>query len=141
MTVHRGDIEALARQPVVVMATLQPDGRPQLSLVRPWIHDGMAEVTLTERRVKTRNLTADPRAALLAISAELDGFVVAEGRAELSGTSTTPGDEIGQRLADLYRAVGGEHPDWDDYYRAMVADRRLIARMPIDHTYSGGAHS
>ena len=29
-------------------------------------------------------------------------------------------------LVTYYRDISGEHPDWDDYRRAMVRDRRLI---------------
>jgi PPOX class probable F420-dependent enzyme len=134
-------LEALSRHSVMVMATLQPNGRPQLSLVRPWVHDGLVEVSLTDRRVKTRNLRVDPRAAFIAVSDDSEQFVVAEGRAELSRLSETAGDETGQRLSALYRAVAGEHPDWDDYHRAMVNDRRLVARIIIEHTYAGGTHT
>jgi PPOX class probable F420-dependent enzyme len=134
-------LEGLARHPLVVIATLQPDGRPHLSVVRPWIHDGVAEVTLTDHRVKTRNLRRDPRAAFIAMDDGWDRFAVAEGRAELSPISTEPGDETGERLADLYRAVAGEHPDWDEYYRAMVEDRRLVAVVSFDSTYTGGTHT
>jgi uncharacterized protein len=35
----------------------------------------------------------------------------------------------------LYRNIAGEHPDWDDYRRAMVTDRRVLMRMPISHLY------
>jgi hypothetical protein len=27
----------------------------------------------------------------------------------------------------------GEHPDWDDYRRAMVDQRRVLIRLAIDH--------
>jgi hypothetical protein len=131
----------LARHRFAVMATLHPDGRPQLSLVQQHTHDGVIDISLTEPRVKTRNLRHDPRAAVMILPAGSDRFVVAEGRADLSPTSTAPGDETGRRLRDLYRALAGEHPDWDDYLRAMVRDRRLVATITIDHTYDGGAHS
>jgi PPOX class probable F420-dependent enzyme len=131
----------LASPSVVVMATLHPDGRPQLSLVRAWVHDGVAEVSLTEHRVKTRNLRRDPRVALLGASGGDQRFVVAEGVAELSDPSTAPGDETGRQLADLYRALAGDHPDWNEYDRAMVEDQRLVARITIDNTYDGGAHA
>ena len=134
-------LDALSRHDVMVMATLKPDGRPQLSLVRPWIHDGLVEVSLTDRRIKTRNLRADPRAALITTSDDDEQFIVAEGRAELTPVSETPGDATGQRLSALYRAVAGEHPDWDDYHKAMVDDRRLVARITIEHTYTGGTHT
>lgn len=131
----------LGNRPVMVMATLHPDGRPQLSLVRPWFHDGVAEISLTATRVKTRNLRGDPRAALLAIAGDRQRFVVAEGRAHLSPVSTEPGDTTGVALGRLYRALAGDHPDWDDYHHAMVRDQRLLATITIDHTYTGGTHT
>jgi hypothetical protein len=34
-----------------------------------------------------------------------------------------------------YRALNGEHPDWDDYRAAMVADQRLVLRLRPTHAY------
>jgi hypothetical protein len=42
-------------------------------------------------------------------------------------------------LAALYEALAGPHPDWDDYFRAMVDDRRLLCQAHVEHTYAGGA--
>ena len=36
-------------------------------------------------------------------------------------------------LIDYYRRISGEHPDWDDYRRAMVKQRRVPIRLSIDH--------
>ena len=35
----------------------------------------------------------------------------------------------------LYRNVAGEHPDWDEYRRAMVTDRRVLLALQITHLY------
>ena len=36
----------------------------------------------------------------------------------------------------MYRLnAGKEHPDWDDYRRAMVADGRLVARIHVERLY------
>ena len=32
-------------------------------------------------------------------------------------------------LVDYYRAMAGEHSDWDDYRRAMEAERRVLLRI------------
>jgi PPOX class probable F420-dependent enzyme len=130
-------MEALRRQRYAVMATLQPDGRPQLSLVQQHTHDGVAHVSLTASRIKTRNLRRDPRVTLL-IQPDVESWVVAEGRAELSDISRQIGDDVGKALADLYEALAGAHPDWTDYLRAMVEDRRLLCRITVEHTYAGG---
>ncbi len=38
-------------------------------------------------------------------------------------------------LIDLYRQVHGAHPDWDDYRRAMVTDRRFLVTLRPTHVY------
>ena len=38
-------------------------------------------------------------------------------------------------LEDYYRQISGEHPDWDDYRAAMVADNRLVVRLHVDRIY------
>lgn len=129
----------LARHRFAVMTTLHPDGRPQLSLVQQHAHDGVLDVSLTAGRVKTRNLRRDPRVSAMILPDGVNAFVVAEGRAELSDVSRVPGDDTGRALAALYRSLAGEHPDWEEYLRTMVADRRLLCRIRVEHTYAGGA--
>lgn len=120
-----------------VLATLKRDGRPQLSNVT-YHFDPRAnaiEVSITEARAKTRNLRRDPRASLLVSSEDGWSYAVAEGDAVLSPPAVDPDDETVESLITLYRNVAGEHPDWDDYRRAMVTDRRVLLRLPIGHLY------
>ena len=35
-------------------------------------------------------------------------------------------------LKALYRAVAGEHPDWDDYTAAMARDRRVLLLIDVN---------
>jgi hypothetical protein len=35
-------------------------------------------------------------------------------------------------LVDYYRRISGEHPDWDDYRRAMERDQRVLVRIAIE---------
>jgi hypothetical protein len=37
-----------------------------------------------------------------------------------------------EELVAYYRSVAGEHPNWDDYRRAMERDRRLLLRITIE---------
>jgi hypothetical protein len=54
--------------------------------------------------------------------------------------TTTPGDETGLALAELYVDIAGsEHPDRDEYHRAMVDERRLLLTVRVSHGYGGGA--
>ncbi|MDT5092911.1 MAG: hypothetical protein QOH60_2274 [Mycobacterium sp.] len=120
-----------------VLATIKRDGRPQLSNVS-YHFDKRAtaiEVSITEPRAKTRNLRRDPRASILVSSDDGWSYAVAEGNAELSPPAADPHDDSVEALIALYRNIAGEHPDWDDYRRAMVTDRRVFMRLPISHLY------
>lgn len=120
-----------------VLATIKRDGRPQLSNVT-YHFDTRAltiEVSVTEPRAKTRNLRRDPRASLLVSSEDGWSYAVAEGDAVLSAPAAAPDDDTVESLITLYRNVAGEHPDWDEYRRAMVVDRRVLLRLPITHLY------
>ena len=35
-------------------------------------------------------------------------------------------------LVDYCRGISGEHPDWDDYRRAMQQEQRVLVRVSID---------
>ncbi|MDD4866765.1 MAG: PPOX class F420-dependent oxidoreductase [Mycobacterium sp.] len=120
-----------------VLATIKRDGRPQLSNVR--YHFDARElalrVSVTEPRAKTRNLRRDPRASLLVDADDGWSYAVAEGVAQLTPPAATPDDDTVEALIALYRSIVGEHPDWDEYRQAMVADRRVLLTLPIAHVY------
>ena len=120
-----------------VLATIKRDGRPQLSNVSYHFDPRrlVLQVSVTEPRAKTRNLRRDPRASLLVSSDDGWSYAVAEGTAELTAPAAAPGDDTVEALVELYRNIAGEHPDWDDYRRAMVADRRVALTLPITHLY------
>ncbi|MEU9147699.1 PPOX class F420-dependent oxidoreductase [Streptomyces sp. NPDC048349] len=120
-----------------ILATIKSDGRPQLSPVMPF-YDPQADVlyvSMTEGRAKTANLRRDPRAALEVTSPDGWAWATAEGTVTLTGPGSDPhGPEV-EALVRYYRAAAGEHPDWDEYRAAMVADRRVLMMMTVDHVY------
>jgi len=120
-----------------VLATIKRDGRPQLSNVSYHFNPRTAviEVSITEPRAKTRNLRRDARASILVDADDGWSYAVAEGTAELSPPAADLHDNTVEALIALYRNIAGEHPDWDDYRRAMVTDRRVLMRLPIAHLY------
>ena len=119
-----------------ILATIKRDGRPQLSNIMYSVTDeGIVRISVTADRAKTKNITRDPRVSLHVLREDFWAYVVIDGDAELSPVSTEPGDATGQELADMYRALSGEHPDWDDYFRAMVADKRQVLRIRPTHAY------
>lgn len=120
-----------------VLATIKRDGRPQLSNVSYHFdpHNVVVQVSITEPRAKTRNLRRDPRASILVSSDDGWSYAVGEGIAQLTPPAAAPDDDTVEALIALYRNIAGEHPDWDDYRRAMVADRRVVLTLPISHLY------
>lgn len=136
----RGDeglLDLLSGGRIGVLATIKRDGRPQMSNVmygfdRP---RGLIRVSVTDDRAKTANLRRDPRASLQVSAQGGWAYVVAEVRAELTPVAAQPDDSTVEELIDLYRTLQGEHPDWDDFRGAMVADRRLVLRLHLERVY------
>ncbi|MFD6275866.1 PPOX class F420-dependent oxidoreductase [Streptomyces sp. NPDC060209] len=120
-----------------VLVTLKRDGRPQLSNVNHAYYpdEGVIRVSITEGRAKTRNLRRDPRASYHVTSDDRWAWTVADVTAELTPPAADPHDAVVEQLVTLYRDVQGEHPDWDDYRRAMVEDRRVVLTLRIEHVY------
>ncbi|WP_066898856.1 PPOX class F420-dependent oxidoreductase [Mycolicibacterium houstonense] len=120
-----------------VLATIKQDGRPQLSNVSYYFDPRAVQiqVSITEPRAKTRNLRRDPRASVHVSSDDGWAYAVAEGDAILTPPAAAPDDDTVEGLIALYRNIAGEHPDWEDYRRAMVDDRRVLLTLPITHIY------
>lgn len=120
-----------------ILITLKRDGRPQSSVVTHVFDRGTSvlRVSLTDDRAKTRNLRRDPRASYHVTRPDLGAYAVGEGLAELTPVAADPRDATVDALVAYYRAARGEHPDWDAYRAAMVADRRLLLTLRIDHVY------
>jgi PPOX class probable F420-dependent enzyme len=111
-----------------VLATSRRDGTPQLSPVAAAVDDaGRVVVSSRETAYKTKNLRRDPRAWLCVMT---DGFfgpwVQVEGSVEVLSLP-----DAMEPLVDYYRAVAGEHPDWDDYRSAMESEQRCLLRVTL----------
>ncbi|MFD1827937.1 PPOX class F420-dependent oxidoreductase [Mumia zhuanghuii] len=120
-----------------VLVTLKRDGRPQLSNVGH-LYDPEADAVListTADRAKVRNLQRDPRASYYATTDELASYAVGEGDAEVGPAAAHPEDAAVEALVAHYRAVRGEHPDWDEFRAAMVAERRVLVTVRFSRVY------
>ena len=118
-----------------VLVTQRRDGRPQLSNISYGVIDGVIKVSVTAGRAKYHNILRDPRASMHVTSDDFWAYVVVDGDAEMSAVATKPDDPGVEELIELYRAILGEHPDWDDYRRAMVEDKRVVIRLRPTHAY------
>ena len=119
------------------LTSIKRDGQPQLSMVTYAINPQatLIRISTTDGRAKVANLRRDPRSSLFVTSASGWSYAVAQGTVEISPTAAAPDDQTVEDLVQLYRDANGEHPDWDDYRRAMVADRRLIVRLRVERVY------
>ena len=119
-----------------VLVTIKRDGRPQLSnVVYALGPDEVIRISVTDDRAKTANLRRDPRASLHVSRDDFWAYAVVEGTAHLLPVAEASDDPTVEALVELYRAVAGEHDDWDEYRRAMVADRRLVVELPVERVY------
>lgn len=138
MTIEPRVSEFVSAHNVGSLATLKRDGRPQLSNVS-YTYDaesGLVRMSLTDDRAKVANLRRDPRASMLVQSSDAWTYVVVEGDMILTDVATSPDDPTCDELVDVYRAIAGkDHPDWTEYRAAMVADKRLVGRIQVTHSY------
>ncbi len=113
-----------------VLITLRRDGRAQSSDIVYGIEGDVIRVSLTTDRAKTANMRRDPRVVLHITDPTGWSYVSFDATAELSDVCGQADDATADELVALYRTVsGGEHDDWDEFRRAMVDDRRLVARI------------
>lgn len=128
--------EFLTAHGLASLATLKRDGRPQLSQVSYHFDPDpdTFRISITATRAKFKNLRRDPRATLLVAGGRWE-YLVVDGDATLSEVTTDPHDTAADSLVDLYRTVAGEHPDWDEFRAAMVAEQRVVLSVVATHAY------
>jgi PPOX class probable F420-dependent enzyme len=131
------DLAVLASTHLGVLITLKPDGRPQSSNIGYMYDEATKRVSIstTANRFKVANLRRDPRASLHVMAADGWGWAAAEATAILTPIAQERDDAVVEELITIYRANAGEHPDWDDFRRAMVEDQRLVVRLELERTY------
>jgi PPOX class probable F420-dependent enzyme len=119
-----------------VLVTQRGDGRPQLSnIIYAVDDDGVVRISITADRAKAKNMARRPVASLWVGREDFYAYLVLDADVELSPVAAAPDDATVEELIALYRAMIGEHDDWDDYRRSMVADKRLVARLHPTHAY------
>jgi PPOX class probable F420-dependent enzyme len=90
--------------------------------------DGKVVVSSRETAYKVRNLRRRPTATLCVFTDSFFGaWIQIEGTVEI-----VPLPQAMDGLIDYYRRISGEHPDWDDYRRAMVDQRRVLIRVSLE---------
>ena len=114
--------ELLDAPTIATIATVQPDGRPQLSPV--WVaRDGDDVLFSTTRgRQKPKNLERDPRVGVLVVPPENPYHYL-----EVRGTATIEEDPEGRLIQELsQKYTGGPYQD-------EPGAERLIVRVSPEH--------
>jgi PPOX class probable F420-dependent enzyme len=121
--------EFLRRNHRAVFLTHRRDGSPQMSPVACAVDDaGRAVVSTTATSAKARNAGRDPRVSMCVFGEGFFGeWMQIDGTAEVISLPEAMGG-----LVAYYRAVGGEHPDWDEYRQAMETEGRVIVAISIE---------
>lgn len=109
-----------------VLATSRRDGRPQLTPILCGVDaDNRIIVSTREATAKTANMRRDPRVSVCVLSDSFFGdFVQIDGHAEVLSLP-----DAMDPLVEYYRAVSGEHPDWDEFRSAMTSEQRVLVQI------------
>ncbi|MBO4164050.1 PPOX class F420-dependent oxidoreductase [Micromonospora antibiotica] len=112
----------------VLLMTTRADGRPQSSPVACGVDAaGRLVISSYPQRAKVANIRRDPRVSACVLSDDWDGpWVQVDGTAEVLDLP----DAL-DPLVEYFRSISGEHPDWDEYRAAMVAQGKSLIRVTI----------
>jgi PPOX class probable F420-dependent enzyme len=111
-----------------ILATTRPDGRPQMSTVAVALdEDGRPAISTRETAYKVRRIRADPRVSLFVTSEDFRSWIQVDGTATVLSLP-----DAMEPLVAQYRAVAGEHPDWDEYRAAMEEQQRVIVLIDME---------
>jgi PPOX class probable F420-dependent enzyme len=112
-----------------VVCTMRQNGEPAMSPITVGVdHDGYVIISSRETAFKVKHLRRDPRVWLCCLTRQFYGeWHLIKGRATIVSLP-----DAMEGLVEYYRGISGEHPDWDDYRRAMEQDKRVLIRVAIE---------
>jgi PPOX class probable F420-dependent enzyme len=128
--VDRAGLEAFIRpRHQAVISTRRGDGTTQMSPVTMGVDpDGTILIATYPERAKARNLRLRPEASVCVLSDSFNGPWV-----QVSGIATVVDiPEALDGLVTYFRSISGEHPDWDEYRRAMFEQQKALIRIVPD---------
>ncbi len=111
-----------------LLLTRRRSGGVQLSPVTCGVDgEGRIVVATYPQRAKVVNARREPAVSLCVLSDDWDGpWVQVDGTAEVLDLP-----EALEPLVDYYRAISGEHPDWNEYREAMTRQGKSLLRVTV----------
>ena len=122
-------LEFLRPRHHAILLTTRRDGRPQSSPNTCGVDaEGRIVISTYPERAKVHNIRRDPRVSVCVLSDEWNGpWVQVDGTAEVLDLPAAL-----EPLVEYFRVISGEHPDWDEYRRAMQDQGKSLIRITID---------
>lgn len=119
-------LEFVRPRHTMVLTTFRSDGGLQSSPVTGGVDEnGRLVISSYPRRAKSTNIRSTGTASVVVLSDEFNGpYVQVDGDAEVIELPYAV-----EPLVDYYRAIAGEHPDWDEYRRAMTSQGKCLIRI------------
>ena len=110
----------------MVLVTQRSSGGVQTSPVTAGVDDaGRIVISSYPDRAKVANVRRAVEVSVLVLSDDFGGaWVQVDGQCEVIDLP-----EAVEPLVNYYRAISGEHPDWDEYRAAMVAQGKCLLRV------------
>lgn len=110
----------------MVLTTFRSDGSPQSSPVTGGVDDaGRLVISSYPKRAKSGNVRRSGTVSVVVLSDDFNGpYVQVDGDAEVIDLPAAV-----EPLVDYFRSISGEHPDWDEYRRAMVDQGKCLIRI------------
>ena len=123
--------------PQGVLTSFRRNGMPQLSIVTVYPRDGGVGISITENRMKFKNLRRDPRCSVLISHVDWwSGYLVLEGRAELIHSGNTNPENLRVARRHIFSATTRRRSaDWEEYDRIANDDKRVAMVLRPDHVY------
>ena len=111
-----------------ILVTRRRDGSPQLSPVTGGVDEnGRIVVSSYPERAKVANLRRDGSCSVLVLSDDFGGaWVQVDGTAEVLDMPDRAAEDA---LVEYFRCISGEHPDWEEYRRAMREQGKSLIRV------------
>lgn len=119
-------LDFVRRRHHMLLSTVRSDGSPQLSPVTGGVdEEGRIVISTYPGRAKTANARRNSSVSVCVVSDEWNGaWVQIDGTAEVLDMP-----EAEDALVDYFRSISGEHPDWDDYRKAMRVQGKSLIRI------------
>lgn len=119
-----------------VLTTFRKSKAAQMSIVTCGPVTTGVGFSSTLDKAKIANLLRDNSCTLLISSPDWRNYIVLEGHAKIFSPGMSDPEELRLSLREIYKSASGkEHPNWEEFDRVMVSDKRVAIIVEPKHHY------